>query len=284
MSETSALRQDQPRADRDIDRPFSDVLCAVDGSRRSFAAVDQAALLAGSQGHLTLLAVAAVSGTGAYRNAAISPPRAEHLLERAAEIAEHRGVATSTILAPKGPVPQAILERAGEHDLLAIGAPAASWLGERLIESVGLAKLGSLTKPLLACREHAGGAAFAERVLIASDGLEGSEELARLAGRLARGSVVLLYATDVESDERSRRIEEQGRMLEEQFGHALEVRIEIGDAADAIVQAGHESDASLIVMGSRRRTGLKAIGSVSRHVVHSANCSVLLVAPGQPWR
>jgi nucleotide-binding universal stress UspA family protein len=284
MSETRTLRQGQQVAEREVDRPFTNVLCALDGSRRSFAAVDQAALLVGSQGHLTLLAVAAVSGTGAFRNAAISPPRAEHLLERAAEIAKHRDVATSTILEPKGPVPQAILERVDGHDLLAIGAPAASWLGERLIESVGLSKLGTLPKPLLACREHAGGAAFAERVLIASDGLDDSEELVRLAGRLARGSVVLLYATDVESDERSQRIEEQGRMLEARIGHALEVRIEIGDAADAIVQAGHESDASLIVMGSRRRTGLKAIGSVSRHVVHSANCSVLLVAPSHPQR
>lgn len=124
--------------------------------------------------------------------------------------------------------------------------------------------------------------AFAERVLVASDGLEDSEELVRLAGRLAGASVVLLYATDVENDERTRKIEAQGRMLEEQFGHALQVRIEIGDAAEAIVQAGHESNASLIVMGSRRRTGLKAIGSVSRHVLHSANCSVLLVAPSDP--
>jgi nucleotide-binding universal stress UspA family protein len=36
---------------------------------------------------------------------------------------------------------------------------------------------------------------------------------------------------------------------------------------------------SLIVAGCRRREGLKAIGSVSREVVHEAGCSVLLLPP-----
>jgi nucleotide-binding universal stress UspA family protein len=32
-------------------------------------------------------------------------------------------------------------------------------------------------------------------------------------------------------------------------------------------------------MGSRRLEGLRAMGSVSRRVVHQAHCSVLLVPP-----
>jgi len=48
---------------------FTNILCAVDGTRASTAAVKLAASLAGPDGHLTLLAVTAVSGSGAYATA-----------------------------------------------------------------------------------------------------------------------------------------------------------------------------------------------------------------------
>ena len=92
MSETRAA---QPKKDRAAgpaasaasaastaapDGLFVDALCGVDGTRRSFAAVEQAADLAGPDGRLTLLAVTAVTGAGVNRRAAISPARAEQLL------------------------------------------------------------------------------------------------------------------------------------------------------------------------------------------------------------
>ena len=51
-----------------------------------------AANLAGPNGHLTLLAVTAESGTGAYGTAAISPKRAELALSNARRIAHDGGV------------------------------------------------------------------------------------------------------------------------------------------------------------------------------------------------
>ena len=56
---------------------FTNILCAVDGTRTSTAAVELAVSLAGPDGHLTLLAVTAVSGSGAYTTAAISPGRVD---------------------------------------------------------------------------------------------------------------------------------------------------------------------------------------------------------------
>ena len=71
---------------------FADIICAVDGTRASMGGVRQAAALAGPGGHLTLLAVTAVTGAGRYTTAAISPARVEHVLEHAESIAEELGV------------------------------------------------------------------------------------------------------------------------------------------------------------------------------------------------
>ena len=53
-----------------------------------------------------------------------------------------------------------------------------------------------------------------------------------------------------------------------------------GHAAEEIVEAAREGGASLIVIGRRGLTGLKALGSVSDRVVHDAGCSVLLTPAG----
>jgi nucleotide-binding universal stress UspA family protein len=124
---------------------FGYILCAVDGTRRSYIAVEQAAALAGPTGQLTLLAVTAETGSGTHKFAAIGSARAKRLLERATRIAESAGVNSTEVVDPAG-----------------------------------------------------------------------------------------------------------------------------------------SKGASLIVMGSRRRAGLRALGSVSRRVVHDAHCSVLLVPPEDP--
>jgi nucleotide-binding universal stress UspA family protein len=53
--------------------------------------------------------------------------------------------------------------------------------------------------------------------------------------------------------------------------------VEQGSPQRRIVELANETDAALIVMGSRGRTGLAALGSVSERVAHRASCSVLVV-------
>jgi nucleotide-binding universal stress UspA family protein len=48
-----------------------------------------------------------------------------------------------------------------------------------------------------------------------------------------------------------------------------------------ILERAKAEDVSLIVIGTRRRAGLSALGSVSRRVIHKAPCSVLVVPPEQ---
>ena len=56
-----------------------------------------------------------------------------------------------------------------------------------------------------------------------------------------------------------------------------------GKPAEQILELAGNEDVDMIVMGSRGRTGLAALGSVSERVTHRAPCSVLVVRrPSHP--
>ncbi len=262
---------------------FANALCAVDGTRGSYAAVEQASTLVGPQGRLTLLTVTAVAGGGASSGAAIGPNRAQRILDQAAALARETGVTATRLIDPGRPPDKVILGHAAGHALLAIGAPVTSWLGGMFVGGVGAKTIGSFSTPLLAARTAPGGPEqFARRILVASDGIDDSEQVVELAARLARSQgaeVTLLHAVGVESEAGSLPIERQARMLGSAIDAEVQSAIEAADAHEAILRAASSTKASLIVMGSRRRGGLHAVGSVSRRVVHEARCSVLLVPP-----
>jgi nucleotide-binding universal stress UspA family protein len=59
------------------------------------------------------------------------------------------------------------------------------------------------------------------------------------------------------------------------------MRVERGSPHRRLVEFANEAGAGVIVMGSRGRTGLAALGSVSERVTHHASCSVLIVRSGR---
>ncbi len=265
---------------------FTDVLCAVDGSPGGFSAVEQAARLTGPGGHITLLAVTSFRSAGASRSPAIGPLRAKEILDQAQRIAADASVRTTVAVDPAAPPAEVILEWAAEHDLLAMGAPSTPWPAGMFGGGPTASAVGTLSTPLLAARPLSSPESadtWGEGpILVASDGLDGSDRLVELAARLGRAQdadVHLLHATAHGSRRRSDRIAEQGRALERTLGASSSVRIESGSARVAIAEAARDVSAHLIVMSSRRLHGPRAIGSVSRRIVHRADSSVLLVPP-----
>jgi nucleotide-binding universal stress UspA family protein len=262
---------------------YQNVLCAVDGSPGGFSAVQQAARLTGSDGHITLLAVTSYRSAGASRSPEIGPLQAKEILDRAQQIAEDASVRTTVEVDPAAPPGEVILEWASDYDLLAMGAPTTPWPAAMFGGGPTASAAGTLFTPLLAARPPASSDTWGEGpILVASDGLEGSDRLVELAARLGRSQnahVHLLHAASHGSRRRSDRVAEQGRSLESKLGASSSVRIEPGSARVAIAEAARDVNAHLIVMSSRRLHGPRAIGSVSRRIVHKAESSVLLVPP-----
>jgi nucleotide-binding universal stress UspA family protein len=277
----------------DAKRLFANILCAVDGTRTSTAAVRMAACLAGPDGHLTLLVVTAVSGSGPDAAAVISRSRVKQVLNRAKRIADDAGVPASTVADPGGPPVKVILERASDHDLLALGAPASSWLGGMLIAAaaggmliggVAAAAQSKITTPMLVGRPRLAGSLHGRQILVASDGQEGSDRIVQVAGRLglSQGArVTLVHALGPESRMHHRRIQAQVHALELMLPDAGQACIEPGKAWDVILNAAKSKEVAMVVTGSRRLGGLRALGSNSRRVVHDAPCSVLVLPPEQ---
>ena len=146
----------------------------------------------------------------------------------------------STIVDPGGPPVDVILERAAEHDLFAIGAPAVSWLGDILIGGVAAAALSRFTTPMLVARRTFSGTLHGRQILVASDGEDGSERIVQLAGQLGRSQgakVTLVNAVGAESKINPRTIQAQARALHAMLPDGGEPWIEPGKAWDVILAA-----------------------------------------------
>jgi len=290
MPETETMQTQDRVAPAGSAPIFADLLCAIRGKEGGYAAVEQAAALAGAQGRLTLLAVTSYRSGGAHRGPAIGPARAAEILGRAEGIARGVGVPFTSEVDPGSPPSRVILDWSARYDLLALGAPASSWPGTWLSVGVGNKAIEGFTTPLLVARPLAAERRFTDRMVVASDGLEASQAVVDLAARLAHANgsnVTLVHALGREtplkrghSRAQEGALEEQGETLKRTLASGTsEVLVEPGRPADVIKSAAAAADASLVVMGSRRLDGLRAMGSVSRRVVHQARCSVLLFPP-----
>src|SRR5271166_5317568 len=248
------------------ERVFESALCAIDGTEDSLAAVDEAATLVGSGGHMTLLVATAYRAEGERRSPAIGPLRAKGMIDEAVAIATAGGLSCDVEVDPASPPSRVVIERARGHDLIAMGAPVGSWFAGLFLGGVAVTAERALPAPLL----------------FASDGLEASDELVDLAGRLARGRrapAILLHAFGAHADRHPASVDEQARRLHAATDGGSEMRLAPGVAHTAIVGTSGAVGASLVLMCSRRHRGPAMFGSVSRRVVHQGERSVLLVPP-----
>lgn len=246
---------------------FSRVLVGVDHSPASAHAVRQAALLTAPGGKLTFLAAWTIprrtlepEGTVTMLAASTGPPvtygvlgpsvaddDAVALHRRAAEHAVGLATAESKPSATKiveGVAwEQLIAEITREHcALVAVGSHAHRRVAGILRGATATEIVHKAPCSVLVARPA--GEQFPHRILVGVDGSSASSFAADVAGHVA-----------------------------ERFGSELRPFTTV----DALLAASAEAD--LVVVGSRGLHGLRALGSVSERVAHTAHCSTLLVRP-----
>jgi nucleotide-binding universal stress UspA family protein len=262
---------------------FADILCAVDGSRDAREAARQAIALCAPGASLTFLAVCHSVGVELAVQAELGEERANGALEEAAHLARQAGIRASTELRSGAPASDLLLEEAAGHDLLVLGSRGGSRLGGILLGSTTTQIAHRAERPLLVARHSPDGGEFPRRILLATDGSPGSWAAARAATALAkaqRSELRLAHVPDGTHPERRREVLKQIAMIEKTTAAPPEVMDDPGHAAERICEAAGATQSSLVVIGHRGVSGIKALGSVSERVVHRAPCSVLVVPLG----
>lgn len=263
--------------------PFGDVLCAVDGSRGSREAMHQAISLCSAGAALRFVAVSHELHAGRRAQVDLSESRAREALDEAVEVARRAGVEASSTLLHGAPTSNLLLTEAAEHDLLVLGCHGGSRAGGIVLGSTATQIAHRAERPLLIARRTADNGDFPRSVLLATDGSPGSWAAASIAGRIAqalRSELRISYVPDGMHPERYREVLRQRSAIEEATGSSPPMVDNPGHVAERIGEAARAAQSSLIVIGRRGVSGVKALGSVSERVVHRAPCSVLVVPAG----
>lgn len=168
-------------------------------------------------------------------------------------------------------------------DLVSVGAHGSSRAAGVIFGSVATAMAHHAPCSVLVARD-AGDGLLMGPILLAGDGSAEALDAARTAGSIAaRSGAALVNLSVGEEPDRAAGIAAEAGELITEHGSESVVRVEQGSPHRRIVEVASEIGASLIIVGSRGRTGLKALGSVSERTAHRASCSVLIVRrPAHP--
>jgi len=259
---------------------FANILCAIDGSRGSRVAIHQTICLWEPGARLCFAAVVDQVGSGLSAQADLSEMHARTVLEEAASIARGPKIKASVALLRGAKTSDLLLAEAAGHDLLVVGCHGGSRPGGMMLGSTATQLAHRAEIPLLIARRTVNGESFPQSVLLATDGSDGAWAAARVTTRLAKSrdsELRLAYVPDGRPTERYREVLKQLAVIEKVTGRSSAIADSPGHIAARICEAAKGQQASLIVIGRRGRSGLKALGSVSERVLHRAQCSVLVV-------
>lgn len=254
------------------------VVIAYDGSAAARVATDLAAAIDWPAGTvITLLWATDDETRAAAANPAATP---EHDLHETAARLRRPGVAVDAELVGGEPV-DAIIDATAtfDADLLVVGSRRRGVVQSAL----GLSAAGDIVDrapcPVLVARSRT-----LRSVLLTTDGSGQSEAASELVARwaifdLTRVHVINIVAAPAAAD--------HGRVVEATAARLMDAGRDVvtavfqGHPASRIVEAAHDRDIDLVVIGSRGRTGLgrTLLGSVAGEVLAAADCSVLIARP-----
>jgi hypothetical protein len=277
--------------------PFPKILVCTDGSPDSEGAITAALNLAKSTGSTVFLleVLFFLAGYELQSPDTLAPPMvnlelmqvqetaARERLEAWKAEAAREGVTLEPRIRTGASAYDGILEEAGElkPDLIIMGRHGYTGLTRLLMGSVTARVIGHSPVNVLVVPQ--GVLLSFERLLIASDGSPFSEaawnealSLAKTMGSALIGVSVAAANRDIPTATEVVRHLEAAAATQ---GLTLDTMIPMGRPEVGIVKAAEFKQASLIILGSHGRTGLKRLlmGSVAERVIGHAKCPVLVV-------
>ena len=277
--------------------PFPKILVCTDGSPDSEGAITAALHLAKTTGSTVFLleVLFFLAGYELQSPDTLAPPVVNLELMQVQETAARERLETWKAEAAKEGVTleprvrtgssayEGILEEAGEiqPDLIIMGRHGYTGLTRLLMGSVTARVIGHSPFHVLVVPQ--GVPLSFERLLIASDGSPFSEAawdealtLAKTMGSALIGVAVAASDRDIPTATGVVRNLEAAAATQ---GITLDTMIPMGRPEEGIVKAAEFKQASLIIVGSHGRTGLKRLlmGSVAERVIGHAKCPVLVV-------
>jgi nucleotide-binding universal stress UspA family protein len=262
---------------------FRTVVCGIDGTSQSLEAAGQALQVADPAARYH--GISAWDPYPAYRAGFMAPAliKGERDHARTALLeATERFRALEPMLFKGRDVPSLIAAIVNlKAELISVGSHGRSRAAGIVFGSVASAMAHHAPCSVLIARQPPAGS-FPGLLLHANDGSPESLDAARVAGELGARHDSTLLSLHV-GDTRDEAVDEQADVVMEESGREPVFRIEQGSPHRKIVEVADGADAGLIVIGSRGRTGLAALGSVAERVSHHAPCSVLIVRrPAHP--
>src|SRR5689334_21378147 len=260
---------------------FRCVVCGVDGTEESRAAVAQVGRLIEAAGGESRVVLVSVWNTGASVAVGWTPTIArtgsfpQEELRAAADkvrplLPTSAAVETVVVEGPPGPM---MLTEAGRHQatLVAVGSHDHRRLSGILLGSVAAQLLHEAPCPVLMARGQAGDR-FPARVAVGADGSEESARAVHTAAAIAKACGSELEAV-VATGGGTPDPAAVRSALDAAAGPDTPLRMESDSPVDALSRL----DPDLLVVGSRGLQGIRSLGSVSERVAHEARCSVLVV-------
>ena len=261
---------------------FRCVVCGVDGTEESRAAVAQVGSLIEAAGGEAQVVLVSVWNTGASVAVGWTPTVArtgsfpQEELRAAVDgvrplLPASAAVETVVVEGPPGPM---MLTEAGRHQatLVAVGSHDHRRLSGILLGSVAAQLLHEAPCPVLMARGEAGDG-FPARVAVGADGSQESARAVHAAALIAKACGAQLEAVVATGGGGTPDPAAVRSALDAAAGPQTPLRMESDSPVDALARL----DPDLLVVGSRGLQGIRSLGSVSERVAHEARCSVLVV-------
>jgi nucleotide-binding universal stress UspA family protein len=204
----------------------------------------------------------------------------EDFVGRVVDILGAAGIGeVKTVIRGGEPTREILKEAEGGYHMVVTGTSGARGLERHLFESVSSQVAEYAGIPVLVVRKDA---VQHERVLVATDGSEASDEAVYCCGYLAKRLgfevTVLSVSPDQERMEWSEKAVEEARtVLKREFGVEGKGKVQVGGPAEKILEESEDKD--LVIMGSRGLSRIKRLllGHVSQRVLADEETNVLIV-------